>query len=216
MVYEGDPTPPGRLRNPRTRFRPVSGTKAPRAGRARPGPTASPRIPKPRPPHSAYRRAAPSQNNGGHKVARTAQNLGTYTVARDPSDPRPYNTALVLAPPQPHTYQAAALFFPTQGASLEAQLGPSATPLGHHPKADGLTQTTATRHHALLRRGTIISFDSGAAVAVVRLGDTPDSPVTAVPLVNGVDPATVAAGKTAVLISGSVTDLTDGAITGVQ
>jgi hypothetical protein len=82
--------------------------------------------------------------------------------------------------------------------------GPNhATALGHHPQADGTSQFPTGIHSGIARRGTIITHDPLSGTAVVRLGDTPDSPTSTIPYAQNISAAQVAASQAAIIVFGN-------------
>lgn len=92
----------------------------------------------------------------------------------------------------------------------------SSYPLGHHPRADGKQHAPSTQHQGLARRGTIVSYDSVTNTAVVRFGDTPDSPTIAIPVSPMISSAVAASATVAGVQLWNDADPTDALITAVK
>jgi hypothetical protein len=103
---------------------------------------------------------------------------------------------------------------PVTGPVLGFAYG-SSFPLGHHPQADGKQHVPSTQHQGIARRGTIVSYDSATNTAVVRFGDTPDSPAVAIPVSPMISSAVAASATVAGVQLWNDADPTDALITAV-
>jgi len=209
------------LVTPHTVFRPVSGSGPSRRGRyprrertggaiqSRGGiHSVRQRAQIVRPP----RQARGSHHDGKHTAHRTAAHHAAHTaVAHHPAgEPRVHESLhqLRLRLEQSSAHHST-------GRSFGAALGHT-VPLGHHPQADGKPHTPSQVHNGLIKRGTILSYNSATNTATVRYGDTPDSPVANIP----VSPLITATQLNAATMAGvhlwSSDDPTDALITTVQ
>ncbi|GEM_PF-2370147 len=166
-----------RLSGPRGPYEPVS--RPPRTRR-----TADPSSLSHRPssraagPGRGPRRPKVSANDGQHSAHRTPAHGAGH--AQELQRPRGAGGL------PPELRQLAwemngVLSSPVTGPVLGFAYG-SSFPLGHHPRADGKQHAPSTQHQGLARRGTIVSYNSTTNTAVVRFGDTPDSPAIAIPV----------------------------------
>jgi hypothetical protein len=87
--------------------------------------------------------------------------------------------------------------------------------LGHHPRADGKVAQPSTRHQAVHRRGQILSYNSATNTAVVRLGDTPDSPTVSIPVSPMISAAVIGSATMAGVTLWTDSDPNDALITAV-
>ncbi|HLZ69577.1 MAG TPA: hypothetical protein VKV26_06650 [Dehalococcoidia bacterium] len=157
------------------------------------------------------RRPRTSRNDGGHSAQRTPAHGGGHAQALH----RPRGEGGL--PPELQQ-----LAWEMNGVLTSAVTGPvlgfaygSSYPLGHHPRADGKQHAPSTQHQGLARRGTIVSYNSSTNTAVVRFGDTPDSPAIAIPVSPMISSAVAGAATLAGVQLWNNADPTDALITAV-
>ncbi len=196
-------------------YTPISkGTKAPK-------PSRSPQPCTARAPRGAGTRAA--NPGGGHSAAKTSgasqasshASRATVTIG---------HTRMPEQLAQIYYSQVGVLATPATGPILAfgfGQMFPLAPPsgqnpqLGHHPRADGKATQPSTRHQAVHRRGQIISYNSATNTALVRLGDTPDSPTVSIPVSPMISAAVIGGATMAGITLWTDSDPNDALITAV-
>ncbi|HZQ35764.1 MAG TPA: hypothetical protein VFD32_07515 [Dehalococcoidia bacterium] len=169
--------------------------------------------------------ALPRRLTGGSgRPPRTSSNAGYHSAQRTPAHAGGHVQALHRPrgegglPPELRELAdevTGVLSSPVTGPVLGFAYG-SSFPLGHHPRADGKQHAPSTQHQGLARRGTIVSYDSGTNTALVRFGDTPDSPTIAIAVSPMISSAVAASATVAGVQLWNEADPTDALITAVM
>ncbi len=162
-------------------------------------------------PGRAPRQPRTSGHDGYHSAQRTPAHAGSQVQALH----RPRGEGGL--PPELRQLVdevSGVLSSPVTGPVLGFAYG-SSFPLGHHPRADGKQHAPSTQHQGLVRRGTIVSYDGATNTAVVRFGDTPDSPAIAIPVSPMISSAVAASATVAGVQLWNTADPTDALITAV-
>lgn len=161
--------------------------------------------------HGRMAHVQPARHTGGHSahkaVAHPVHHLGTLH--------RAVGSAPVPRAVQQHQAQHAAISGSTSTGLVFGFGAGHRVPYGHHPQAHGLPREFNTRHNGVPRRATVVSYNAGTNTAIVRFGDTPDSPTISIAVSPAITPAVMGPAKMAGVSLWSDWDPTDSLVTAV-